>query len=148
MQVQFVPRLFAALVASALLAACGANLSTGSSPIPAGASGAQSAARAADLLQQSPNAATPSPRPPCYCPPHQRICPDIACLTTDGAARGTDLAPAAATPTPHPPCYCPPSRIPHACPDCAVTSVSVPGASPGDRIAAFSPRKRRAPATA
>ena len=106
-------RLFALTVTTALLAACGGNVSSGSSPIP-GTGAAQSVAR---TVSASALAATPTPTPnPCYCPPRQRICSDIACLAQPqapaNAALPADARAALATPTPTPnPCYCPPHHI-------------------------------------
>ena len=123
MRIQFAPRLVAALVAATVLAACGGNGSSGTSIIPAGTAGAQSATRAVQSVPQP--LATPT-HDPCYCPPHQRICPDIACTTSNEGRtlpNALQAAPAAPAATPYPPCYCPPSRIPHYCSDCAVSAL-------------------------
>ncbi len=109
------PRLFALTVTTALLAACGSNGASGTSPVP-GAGPANGPVAQSALRTVS--AATPTPAPnPCYCPPHQRICSDVACTVQP---RGpANAAPAAKTPVPTPtPCgYCVPG---HECPqDCA-----------------------------
>jgi hypothetical protein len=138
MRIQLAPRLVAALVAATVLAACGGNGSSGTSIIPAGAAGAQSAARAVQSL--------PTPTPtnnPCYCPPHQRYCPDIACTTSNEGRTlpsAVQAAPAAPAATPYPPCYCPPSRFPHYCPDCAVSAL--PDVTAGHPRVAWLGRRR------
>ncbi len=107
---------------TALLAACGGNVSSGTSPIPGTAGNAPLAQSAARTVSATALAATPTPTPtpnPCYCPPRQRICSDIACLAQPqspaNAALSPDartVAPLLATPTPTPnPCYCPPHHI-------------------------------------
>jgi hypothetical protein len=110
-------RLLALSVTTAFLAACGANGSSGTSPIPGTAAPlTQSAARTVSAL------ATPTPTPtpnPCYCPP-RHICSDIACLAQPQSPANVAMpagarvaAPLAATPTPtptHDPCYCPPTQ--------------------------------------
>jgi hypothetical protein len=112
MKLRFATQTVFVVAASLLVAACGSGPSPGSSVLPA--ANAQSALRAPAALLPTP---APTPYPPCYCPPvPHHVCPAIACLTNDAAARTSAATP---SPTPLPPCYCPPGH--HACPQCIVS---------------------------
>jgi hypothetical protein len=140
MRFDLAPRLAAAVLVAAFLAACGGNTSTGTSFTPAGTSNLQSSARTTDTIHFPP---TPTPGP-CYCPPRQ-VCLDIACDSASAQRSADSVKPSAATPspTPYPPCYCPPNPRPHVCPDCAVTSRSIPGFSATDPRLAMTLLRRR-----